>query len=117
MKIELPKKITRAGVNKVLRQLRANTRAHIKAEISEIDKRSVFARKQLESLLEDWPAEGADSRKFPGIQFGPSRPHALIETTDMDGVVRVDYEGCAKYSAYQIQRYVEKFCEINHLRA
>lgn len=116
MKIELPKKITRAGVNKVLRQLRANTRAHIKAEISALDKRSVFARKQLESLLEDWPTEGADNRKFPAdrdfqhrVLIERQSPLFTFNAPDCIGdEPQISSPGLTNW-------YVAEFCRLNRL--
>ena len=53
-------------------------------------------------------------RKFPpgyGLRDWP-----MVETVESDGTVRVDYQGDPVYSKFQIDEYVRKFCELNHLR-
>lgn len=80
--------------------------------------RKGIADPKIRSVRANWASHaryGVDKmRKFP--QGYGLRDWPMVETIELDGTVRVDYQGNPVYSKFQIDEYVRKFCELNHLR-
>lgn len=73
---------------------------------------------KIRSVKANWASHaryGVDKmREFP--QGYGTANWLMVETVESDGTVRVDYQGDPVYSKLQIDEYVRKFCELNHLK-
>ena len=80
--------------------------------------RKGIADPKIRSVKANWASHaryGVDKmRTFP--QGCGTANWLMVETVESDGTVRVDYQGDPDYSKFQIDEYVRKFCELNHLR-
>lgn len=72
---------------------------------------------KIRSVKSHWTAQTkkrADSRQFPAGYGSANRP--MIETVEPDGTVRIDYPEDSIYPKERVDKYVRRFCELNHLK-